>query len=44
MAAVPDEHQKELTLALMELLIHAAQEHLELQTDGEEHESPEAHS
>ncbi|MBV8451404.1 MAG: hypothetical protein JOZ29_03925 [Deltaproteobacteria bacterium] len=42
--AVPAEHQKELRLALMELLIQAVQGHLEYQTDGVDHESPEAHS
>jgi hypothetical protein len=37
------DHQKELTVALVELLIHAAQGELKVRTDGGGNESPEAH-
>jgi hypothetical protein len=36
--------QQELTVALVELLIHAAQENLETQADGGDNESLEAHA
>ena len=36
--------QKELTVALVELLIQAAQGDLEMQPDGGDNESPEAHA
>jgi hypothetical protein len=39
----PD-NQRELTLALMELLLNAAQESREAQANGEEDEPPEAHA
>ena len=38
------DEQKELTVALVELLIHAAQGYLETQLDGGDNESPEAHA
>jgi hypothetical protein len=38
------DEQKELTVALVELLIHAAQGELEMQPDGGDNESPEAHA
>jgi hypothetical protein len=41
--AASDE-QKELTVALVELLIHAAQGELKIQPDGGDHESPKAHA
>jgi hypothetical protein len=43
-AAAPCEQQRELTLALVELLISAAQERFEVQATGEANESPEAHA
>lgn len=36
--------QQELTVALVELLIHAAQEDLGKQPDGGDNESPKAHA
>ena len=42
--AVSGDEQKELTIALVELLIHAAQRDLEIQTNGGDNESPEAHA
>jgi len=36
---IPDGKQEELTLALMELLIHAAEENAKLETKGEKDES-----
>ncbi len=42
--AVPGDQQKELALALVELLINAAQESPEKQANGEDHESSEAHA
>ena len=42
--AVPGDQQKELALALVELLINAAQGSAEKQANGEDHESPEAHA
>jgi hypothetical protein len=42
--AVPGDQQKELALALVELLINAAQGSPEKQANGEDHESPEAHA
>jgi hypothetical protein len=42
--AVPGDQQKELALALMELLVRAAQESLGRQPNGEDNESPEAHA
>jgi hypothetical protein len=36
--------QKELTIALVELLIHAAQGELKVRADGGDNESPEAHA
>jgi hypothetical protein len=38
------DEQKELTVALVELLIHAAQGELKIQPDGGDHESPKAHA
>jgi hypothetical protein len=38
------DEQKELTVALVELLIHAAQGELKIQPDGRDHESPKAHA
>ena len=38
------DEQKELTVALVELLIHAAQGDLEMQPDGGDNESLEAHA
>jgi hypothetical protein len=38
------DEQKELTVALVELLIQAAQGALEMQPDGGDNESPEAHA
>jgi hypothetical protein len=38
------DQQKELALALVELLIKAAQGSPEKQPNGEDHESPEAHA
>lgn len=43
MVASGDE-QKELTIALVELLLHAAQGELKAGTDGGSNESPEAHA
>jgi hypothetical protein len=43
-AAASSDEQKELTVALMELLIHAAQKELKRQPDGGDHESPKAHA
>lgn len=37
-AAVPNDQQKELTVALMELLINAARENIEPQSNGGDHE------
>ena len=37
-AAIPDDQQKELTIALMELLINAAQGKIEQQENGGEDE------
>jgi hypothetical protein len=42
--AVPGDQQKELALALVELLINAAQGSPEKQANGKDHESPEAHA
>ena len=42
-AAIPDDQQKELTIALMELFINAAQGKIEQQENGGEDEL-EAHS
>jgi hypothetical protein len=42
-AAIPDDQQKELTIALMELLISAAEEKHEQPGNGGEDE-PEAHA
>ena len=42
--AVPGDQQKELALALVELLINAAQGSPEKQANGEDHELPEAHA
>jgi hypothetical protein len=42
--AVPDDQQKELALALVELLVSAAQGRLEKRTNGEDNESSEAHA
>jgi len=36
---IPEGKQEELTLALMELLIHAAEENAKLETQGEKDES-----
>ena len=41
-AAIPDDKQRELALALVELLISAAQENEEAKTNGGDDE-PEAH-
>ena len=41
---VSGNEQKELIAALVELLIRAARRDLEIQTDGGENESPEAHA
>jgi hypothetical protein len=38
------DEQKELTTALVELLIHAAQRDLKIQPDGGDDESSEAHA
>jgi hypothetical protein len=38
------DEQKELTVALVELLIHAAQGELKIQPDGGDNESPQAHA
>lgn len=43
-AVASSDEQKELTVALVELLIHAAQGDLEMQPDGGDNESPEAHA
>jgi hypothetical protein len=40
--AISGDRQKELTLALMELLINATQENLEAQVNGGENEPPQA--
>ena len=40
--AISGDRQKELTLALMELLINASQENLEAQVNGGENEPPQA--
>jgi len=42
--AVPGDQQKELALALAELLVSAAQGSLEERANGEDNESPEAHA
>jgi hypothetical protein len=42
--AVPGDQQKELALALVELLVNAAQGSLEERANGEDNESPEAHA
>ena len=42
--AVPGDQQKELALALVELLVSAAQGSLEKRANGEDNESPEAHA
>jgi len=42
--AVPGDQQKELALALVELLVNAAQGSLEKQANGEDNESTEAHA
>jgi hypothetical protein len=42
--AVPGDQQKELALALVELLVNAAQGSLEKRANGEDNESPEAHA
>lgn len=42
--AVPGDQQKELALALVELLINAAQGSPEKLANGEDHELPEAHA
>jgi len=42
--AVPGDQQKELALALVELLVNAAQGSLEKRVNGEDNESPEAHA
>ena len=42
--AAPGDQQKELALALVELLVNAAQGSAEKQANGEDHESPEAHA
>ena len=38
------DEQKELTIALVELLIHAAHRELKIQPEGGDHESPKAHA
>jgi hypothetical protein len=38
------DEQKELTIALVELLIHAAHRELKIQADGGDNESSEAHA
>jgi hypothetical protein len=43
-AGASSDEEKELTVALVELLIHAAQGDLETQPDGGDNESPEAHA
>ena len=42
--AVPGDQQKELALALVELLVNAAQGSREKQANGEDNESTEAHA
>ena len=42
--AVPGDQQKELALALVELLVSAAQGSVEERANGEDNESPEAHA
>jgi hypothetical protein len=42
--AASGDQQKELALALVELLVNAAQGSAEKQANGEDHESPEAHA
>jgi hypothetical protein len=37
-AMIPEGKQEELTLALMDLLIHAAEKHAKLETEGEKDE------
>jgi hypothetical protein len=42
---IPVDKQKELTQALMELLLQVAQEDLRIRTEGDEHdEPPQAHA
>ena len=41
---VSRDEQKELTVALVELLIHAAQRDLKTQPNGGKNESPQAHA
>jgi hypothetical protein len=41
---VSRDEQKELTVALVELLIHAAQGDLTIRPKGENNESPQAHA
>jgi hypothetical protein len=43
-AGASSDEQKELTIALVELLIHAAQGDLETPLEGGDNESPEAHA
>ena len=43
--SIPDDKQKELTQALMELLLHLAQEDLRIRSEGGEHDEPhQAHA
>ena len=41
---VSGDEQKELTVALVELLLNAAQGELKIQPNGGDHESPKAHA